>query len=76
MRLVDKITTGPDFTDENHSVTIEHYASDDDFTHKVKSFYTLSQKAHTRAKTFRGETAHMDAERLYHDIYFEVKYGR
>ena len=75
IKLIEKITTGPDWGDEYQSVTIEHYASDDDMTHKIKAFETLSGKTYKRAKTFTGETAWMDANRHYGDIFFQVKNG-
>lgn len=74
MKLIKRVVTGPPGTNEYHSVAIEHYASEDDFTHQVKAFYGLSGKSYKRAKTFKGETAWSDAERYYDDIYYEIRW--
>lgn len=86
----NKITVGPWGTDENHSVTVEHTVHElttpDGFTHpygmhKVTAKHTLSGKAwkgkcyNGRTRTFKGETAWMQAERLFNDIVLEVQYS-
>lgn len=90
MTLEQRIITGPPNTNENHSVVIEHWVgpltTPDGFTHvsgkhTVKAYHGLSGKAYQgrvykgRAKTFKGETAWMNAERLFDDLVFEVRRG-
>lgn len=77
--------------DENASVTVTHesgdYTTPDGFhhvdgVHKVTAKYTLSGRGYVgraykgRARTFKGETAWMHAERLYSDIVTEIRLGR
>ena len=75
---IDTLTTGPQGTNENHSVTIhmeQHVETEYGLpVYRVGATQTLSQKSHTRRKVFKGETAHMDAERMFVDIVNEVRY--
>lgn len=74
---------------EYESVTVVHevadlYSERDDWTfedgaHRVRAYYPMTGKAYKgkvykRARTFKGETAWMDAERLYGDVVNEVRF--
>ena len=89
--VLQKVTVGPDWKDENHSVTVVHetwdYTTPDGFyhregAHRVTATHTLSGRAWSgrsykgRARTFKGETAWMSAERLFDDIITEVRFSR
>jgi len=53
-----------------------------DGVHRVKAWHTATGEAYKsriykgRARTFKGETAWMDGQRLFDDIVNEVRYGR
>ena len=73
----DSITVGPDGTDENHSITVtkEIRQVGDMPQYRVGAVFALARKSHTRKRVFKGETAHMDAERFYGDIVHHVRYA-
>jgi len=76
----ESITIGPDGTDENHSVTVTkeiRYLRGDEgeVQYRVGAVFALAQKSHNRKRVFKGETAHMDAERFYGDIVHQVRYA-
>ena len=71
------ITTGPQGTNENHSVTIHMEERElNEYglpVYRVGATRTLSQKSHTRRKVFKGEMAHMDAQRMFDDLIHKVR---
>jgi len=76
---IGRLTTGREGTNENHSVTIHmEQRTLNEYglpVFRVGATWGLSQKSHTRRKVFKGETAHMDAERMYNDLINEVRYS-
>ena len=74
----ERLTVGPPGTNENHSVTVTTERRDDRMgyeEYRVGAIWGLAQKCHTRKRTFKGETAHMDADRHFGDIVSKVRYG-
>jgi hypothetical protein len=85
MRVIQRLTTGPAGSDENHSVTIVwesgDYQTPDGFDHvdgmhRVSAKHTLSGRSFIRTRTFKGETAWSRAENLFDDIVFAVRTSR
>lgn len=83
MRIVDEanLNVAPR-ADGGNNVTIIHeegdYTTPDGFfhrggVHRVRAFYTDDHKSYARAKTFKGETAWMKAERLFDDLVFQAQ---
>lgn len=81
----DRVTVGPDWSDVHHNVTVTRSVADlQEVGHgvwregawKVTAKYTLSGKSYRRARTFKGETAWADSQRMFDDIVLEVRYSR
>lgn len=79
-RVVEKTTVGSG--DENGSITVTHvegdYRTPDGFyhyggVHKVTAVHTLSGRSYARAKTFKGESAWSNAERLFEDLVWKIR---
>ncbi len=83
---VKRITVGPiQMWGDGDSVTVlmesGELTTPDGFVHpdgiyRVSAKYTETKAVHTRAKTFKGETAWMKAENLFGDIVNKVQYAR
>ena len=82
-RTHQRVTVGPAGTDENHSVTVlwefadledtQAHVTWEDGAHRVSAKYSLSGRAYKRARTYKGETAWMHAQRDFDDITTEIR---
>ena len=78
-REAERVTVGPQGTDENQSVTVTKEVKQEGAyglpEYRVGAIHALAQKSHTRKRVFKGEMAHMDAERFYSDMVSKVVYA-
>ncbi len=75
-----------DWTSDNPIVTVTEEVADirstrdgweyRDGAYRVRAFYTLTGKAHTRSRTFYGESAWSNSARQYGDIVNAVQFSR
>ena len=85
-REVERVTTGPEFTDENYSVTVTREVADirdkvngweyAEGAYRVGAVHPLSGKSHTRSRTFYGESAWSNSARQYGDIVNAVRFSQ